>query len=326
METRAIGRTGASVSAVGFGAWGLGGDRWRDVEPREAQRALAVAIEAGCSLIDTALVYGDGQSERLVGEVVRDLRARDHVVVASKVPPADGQWPPRGRLEQAFPESHLVRAVEASLRNLRLDAIPLAQLHVWRDDWLDHSAWPAVRGTMERLVREGKVVHWGVSAADHAPGDALRVLDEPIVATVQVIYNVFDPTAATELLPRARERGVGVLARCPFDEGALTGAITAASTFHPDEFRARYFRGDRPAEVERRVGRLRPLLGDEATTLAELALRFVLSHGGVTCAIAGMRRAEHAVANLGWADHRRLSPDLLARLAEHAWDKNWYAG
>ena len=141
---------------------------------------------------------------------------------------------------------------------------------------------------------------------------------------MQVIYNIFDPTAAAALLLRARERGVGVLARCPFDEGALTGAITAASQFHPDDFRARYFAGERAAAAHACALRLLPLLGDEATTLPELALRFCLSSDAVSTVIAGMRRPEHVAANLACADGRRLSDRLLARLADHAWDKNWY--
>jgi aryl-alcohol dehydrogenase-like predicted oxidoreductase len=328
METRALGRTGRTVSAVGFGAWALGGDRWHGVEPREAQRALYAAVEGGCTLVDTALIYGDGQSERLVGEVIKELRARDHVVVATKVPPLDLRWPPPagGRLERAFPAAHVVRSVEASLRNLKLEALPLCQLHVWRDAWLDDAAWPELEGAMHRTIREGKVLAWGVSANDHDAAGALRVLAQPIVSSVQVIYNVFDPGAAAELLPRAREHGVAVLARSPLDEGALTGAVGPATSFHPGEFRARYFAGDRPAEVADRVAALRPLLGDEASSLTELALRFVLSHDAVSAVLVGTRRVEHVGKNLAWADGRRLTAALLERLAEHAWAKNWYEG
>jgi aryl-alcohol dehydrogenase-like predicted oxidoreductase len=327
MEQRALGRTGLTVSAVGYGGWGMGGgEMWRDLEPRDAQRALYLAVESGASLLDTALVYGDGQSEILLGQVVRDLRARDRVVGASKVPPADGHWParPGSRLCDAFPEAYLVRSVEQSLRNLKLDAIPLEQLHVWHDDWLDQSAWPSLCGTMERLVREGKVLHWGVSVNDHAPASALRVVDQPLIESIQVIYNIFDPSAAAELLPRASAANVAVLARCPFDEGALTGTITADSRFPDGDFRARYFAGTRAAEVAERTSRLAALLGDEATSLAELALRFSLSHDAISAVIPGMRRARHVTANLACGDGRRLSARLLAALAEHAWDKNWY--
>lgn len=300
---------------------------WRDEHVEGGGRALRAAIDScGVTFVDTALVYGGGESERVVGEAVRDLRARDTVLVATKAPPLDGRWPPDPRvpLERIFPDQHVTRSVEQSLRNLRAEAIGLEQLHVWLDDWLDASYWPALRGCMERLVREGKVLHWGISVNDHAPDTAMRVLDDPVIEAVQVIYNVFDRGAEAALLARAAERQVGVIARCPFDEGALTGAIGPASRFAPGDFRARYFRDDRLAQVAERVDRLRPLLGDEARTLPELALRFCLSRAEVSTVIPGMRRFEHVRANTAAGDGRVLSPALLARLQEHAWDKNWY--
>ena len=326
METRRLGRTGSEVSAIGFGCWGLSGELWRDGDPEAGRRALYLALESGITFVDTALVYGQGESERMVGEVVRALRARDTVVVASKVPPADDRWParPGSMLERVFRDAHVTRSVEQSLRNLKLEAIPVVQLHVWLDEWLDGSYWPVLRGCMERLVREGKVLHWGISANDHSPETALRVLDEPIVETVQVIYNLFDRGAEEALFARAAERSVGVIARCPFDEGALTGAIGPESRFPPGDFRSRYFKDDRPAQVAERVARLRPLLGDEARTLPELALRFALSRPEVSAVIPGMRKVEHVRSNLAAADGRRLTPRLLEELAGHAWDKNWY--
>jgi aryl-alcohol dehydrogenase-like predicted oxidoreductase len=326
MQTRRLGRTGSEVSAIGFGGWGLSGELWRDTDLEAGRRALYLALESGITFVDTALVYGRGESERIVGEAVRALRARDTVVVASKVPPADGRWPALAgsALERVFPEAHVTRSVEESLRNLRIEAIPLVQLHVWLDEWLDGSAWPALRGCLERLVREGKVLHWGISANDHSPETALRVLDEPIIETVQVIYNLFDRGPEGALFARAAERSVGVIARSPFDEGALTGAIGPETRFAPGDFRSRYFKDDRPAQVADRVDRLRPLLGDEARTLAELALRFTLSRPEVSTVIPGMRKVEHVRSNIAAGDGLRLTARLLDELAGHAWDKNWY--
>jgi aryl-alcohol dehydrogenase-like predicted oxidoreductase len=327
MNRRPLGRTGFQVSLVGFGCWGLATEMWRGEPPESGRRALQAAIDdSGVDFVDTALVYGDGESERVVGDVVRELRARDHVVVATKVPPQDGRWPPDPRvpLERVFSAEHVTRSVERSLRHLRAEVLGVEQLHVWLDDWLDGSYWPALRGCMERLVREGKVLHWGVSVNDHAPRTALRILADPLIETVQVIYNIFDRSAEEELFPIAVERNVGVIARSPFDEGALTGAIGPESRFEPGDFRSRYFRGDRAAQAGERADRLRPLLGDEARTLAELALRFCVSRPEVATVIPGMRRIEHLRSNLVAGDGRGLSPDLLARLAEHAWEKNWY--
>ena len=328
MERRPLGRTGLTVSAVGFGAWGIAGEMWRGATREEGRAALHAALDAGVTFIDTALIYGRGASERLIGEVLRERgdAAAAGVVVATKIPPADERWPPdpRAPLATVFPPDHVERSVSASLAHLGASALDLVQLHVWLDAWLDDPAWPALRGAMERLAREELVRHWGVSANDHAPGDALRVLDEPLVETVQVIHNLFDRSAEPALLPRAAARGAGVIARCPFDEGALTGAIRAGSTFADGDFRARYFRGERAAQAAARADALRPLLGVEAATLAELALRFCLSRPEVSTVIPGARRPAHAAANAAVADGRRLSPALLARLAAHAWDKNWY--
>jgi len=323
MQFRPLGRTGLAVSAVGFGAWGLAGELWRGADTGEAEAALRAALDAGCSFIDTALIYGPGVSEQIIGRV---LRGRDAVVVASKIPPRDGRWPPDPSvpLDQVFPADHVVRSVEQSLSNLAMDALPLEQLHVWLDDWLDDRYWPELESAMRDLVRAGKVLHWGISANDHAPDTALRALDHPLVETVQVIYNIFDRSPERALLPRAATRGAGVIARVPFDEGALVGAITAASAFDPRDFRSRYFRGTRAAEAAARADKLRALLGAEATTLAELALRFVLSRPEVSTVIPGARRPTHARANMSAADGRPLSPALLTRLATHAWDKNWY--
>ena len=323
MQFRPLGRTGLAVSAVGFGAWGLAGELWQGADAGEAEAALLAAFDAGCTFIDTALIYGPGVSEQIIG---RALRGNRQVVVASKIPPLDGRWPPDPAtpLEKVFPASHVVRSVEQSLRNLGLDALPLEQLHVWLDDWLDSPAWPELESAMRDLVRAGKVLHWGVSANDHAPDTALRALDHPLIESVQVIYNIFDRSPERALFARAAARSAGVIARVPFDEGALVGAVTAASVFDPRDFRSRYFRGERAAQAGERADRLRPLLGDEAATLAELALRFCLSRPEVSTVIPGARRPAHARANMSAADGRPLSPALLARLATHAWDKNWY--
>lgn len=324
MQSRPLGRTGLEVSAVGFGAWGLAAELWRGVDAAEAEAALVAALEGGCTFIDTALIYGPGVSEQIVGRVLR--ARRDPVVVASKIPPLDRRWPPDPAvpLEEVFPVDHVARSVDASLANLGIDALPLEQLHVWLDGWLDSAYWPELEHAMGELVRAGKVLHWGISANDHAPDAALRALDVPLIETVQVIYNLFDRSPERALFPRAAARRAGVIARVPFDEGALVGAVTAGSVFDPRDFRSRYFRGERAAQAGERAEKLRAFLGDEAETLAELALRFVLSRPEVSTVIPGARRAAHARANLAAADGRPLSPALLARLAEHAWDKNWY--
>jgi len=202
--------------------------------------------------------------------------------------------------------------------------LDVEQFHVWHDAWLADRAWPETRRAMEDLTREGKVLHWGVSINDHAPETAIKVLEDPLMETAQVIYNIFDRSPERGLFELAERRGLGIIVRVPFDEGALTGAIRPDTTFPEGDWRHRYFRGDRPAQAAHRADALRELLGEEAKTLPELALRFILSRPEVSTVIPGMRRAEHARANAAVSDGRALSPAMLDRLRAHAWDKNWY--
>ncbi|MEM9491544.1 MAG: aldo/keto reductase [Myxococcota bacterium] len=328
MNKRTMGSTGYQVTPLGIGTWGLGGGLWRDMEPRDAQRVLFRAVDAGLDFIDTALIYGDGLSETLVGEVVRELRARDWVVVASKVPPLDRHWPGDGQtaLERVFPPEYVIRSVEQSLRNLRAEVVPIAQLHVWHDAWLQSTVWPDLRGAMEQCVRQGKVLHWGVSANSHDPDSVLELIADPLIETVQVIYNIYDPSAEDALLAAARQHRVGVIARCPFDEGALTGVLTRDTTFTPGDIRQRYFAGERLVQAVERARALDELCGDEVVDLPELALRFCLSQPDVAVVIPGMRRDRHLFHNLAAASKGALSPAMRERLREHTWDKNWYLG
>jgi aryl-alcohol dehydrogenase-like predicted oxidoreductase len=322
MELRPLGRTGRRVSALGFGAWGIGGQMWIGARDAESLRALHRAADLGVNLFDTALVYGSGHSEQLVGRFVRERR--EEVLVATKVPPLDRVWPARAAtpVTQVFPAAHVRASVEASLRHLGLERIDLLQLHVWRDEWLDQGDW---REAIEELKRAGQVRSFGVSINDHQPESALRLVASGLADAVQVIYNIYDPTPAAQLFPACLAHGVGVLARVPLDEGALTGAITPDTVFPEGDFRNRYFRGERRREVQARAEALRALLGPEAATLPELALRFCLSQDAVSTVIPGMRSVARVEDNARCGDGRRLSPELLRALAGHAWSKNFYA-
>jgi aryl-alcohol dehydrogenase-like predicted oxidoreductase len=321
MRYRRLGKTGFTVSEVGFGAWGIGGSFWKGSRDEESRAALHAAIDAGVNFIDTALVYGDGHSERLVGEVVRSRSER--IFIATKVPPRNGHWPalPEDRLADTFPPAHIIASTEASLRHLKVDCLDVQQLHVWRDEWLEDDSWLKV---IDRLKQDGKIRAFGLSLNDHDPDSGLRAVSTGIVDTIQVIYNVFDQSPAERLLPACARHDVGVLARCPFDEGGLTGAIAPETTFPPGDWRNDYFRGDRKAEVAARVRPLFGYLGAEVRSLPELALRFCLSHPAVSTVIPGMRTAQHARANAQASDRGALSDALRSALAAHAWQRNFY--
>ena len=326
MKTRKLGSTGYAVSELGFGGWGLGGSQWRGVDDGTAREALRQAVDRGITFFDTALAYGNGHSERLIGEVLKaDFRA-GRVVVATKVPPRNEEWPGKAGkpVADVFPDRHLAASTEQSLRNLGVEALPLQQLHVWHDAWLDDPEWQASYDRIVRLKREGKVLHWGISINDHAPETALRVLEDPIFETAQVIYNIYDRSPERALFQLAKTKPLGVIVRVPFDEGALTGHIRSDTIFPAGDWRAEYFSGDRRAEAERRGKALAQVLDDEVQTLPELALRFCLSSPAVATVIPGMRRAAHVRQNVGAAEKGRLTPGMLAKLEGHAWEKNWY--
>jgi aryl-alcohol dehydrogenase-like predicted oxidoreductase len=320
MRYRKLGRTGFEIGDIGYGAWGIGGRQWLGGDDEEALRALRTAIDLGLNFIDTALAYGDGHSERLAGNAVRAAGRR--VYVATKAPPKNG-WPvpPGADLSQVYPHEYVVESVERSLQNLGLDAIDVFQLHVWNAEWTAREEW---RRTAEDLKRSGKIRAFGISVKRHHPETALEAVATGLVDTVQVLYNVFDQSAEARLFPLCRERNVGVIARVPLDEGALTGAIGESTVFEPSEFRSSYFRGDRKKQVAERVAALQSDLAGVEGTLPEIALRFTLSHPAVSTSIPGMRRAEHARANCAASDKGPLDPAVLAILRRHVWDRNFY--
>jgi len=324
MRYRQLGRTGITVSEIGYGAWGIGGAMWQGGGDDDAVAALGAALDAGCTFIDTALAYGNGHSERLVAKALAGRK--EPVAVASKIPPKNQVWPakPGTPLAAAFPADWVKKCAERSAANLGRP-VDLLQLHVWRDEWLKAPEWRQVEKTLQLLIASGELRHVGISINDHDPGTALEAVRQvDLFSVVQVIYNVFDQSPEAELLPACRERKIGVIARVPFDEGGLTGKIVPGVTFPPDDWRHRYFQGDRPAQVAARVAKLQPVLLREAKTLPEGALRFCLSHPDVSTVIPGMRTTEHAKANCAVSDGRVLSAGLLQELKAHAWERNFY--
>jgi aryl-alcohol dehydrogenase-like predicted oxidoreductase len=309
-----------SVSEIGYGAWGIGASGWVGATEDESVRALHRAVDLGVNFIDTARGYGE--SERIVGRVVRE-RTGDEVLVATKVPPMNRIWPAPDGIDpaEAFPGAHIRESVETSLRVSGLDHFDVVQFHVWSDEWVGRGDWLQ---TVEELKKEGKIRLFGVSVNDHQPDNALALVRSGAVDTVQVIYNIFDQAPADALLPACEEHGVGVIVRVALDEGGLTGRITAGTTFPEGDFRARYFRDDRPAQVERKVAAIVADLGIAPDEIAEHALRFVLSSPAVSTVIPGMRTVRNVERNTALSDGRPLTADQLAVLARHRWQRNFY--
>jgi aryl-alcohol dehydrogenase-like predicted oxidoreductase len=319
---RRLGRTGLEVSEVGYGAWGIGKSQWMGAEDDESLRALNRAIDLGLNFIDTALAYGEGHSERLVGQVVREREETTYV--ATKIPPKNRIWPaPAGlHLGEVFPKEYVRECTETSLSNLSLEAIDVQQFHVWQDEWVGEGDWLEA---VEELKSEGKIRFFGVSINDHQPANAVRLIETGVVDTVQVIYNVFDQSPEDELLPACEEHDVGVIVRVPFDEGALTGRITPETAFDEGDFRNDYFRGDRKEQVYERVRAIVSELGVTEDEIAEVALRYVLSHPAVSTVIPGMRSVRNVERNMAVAHGKGLPEDQARRLKAHRWVRNFYA-
>jgi aryl-alcohol dehydrogenase-like predicted oxidoreductase len=320
MNTRVLGRTGLEVSGLGYGAWGIGQREWIGADDDESLRALRRAIELGVTFVDTALAYGDGHSEELVGRV---LRESPHVHVASKVPPMNWEWPARAGVpvEQAYPGEWIVECTERSLRNLAVETIDLQQLHVWTPGWAGEGDWLEA---VERLRAEGKIRFFGVSLNAHDPTDARPLLDAGVVDALQVIYNVFDASPEDELFPAAQAAEVGIVARVPFDEGGLTGQITPETQFPAGDFRNGYFAGDRKRQVWERANAIVAALDVPLERLPELALRFCISHPAVSTVIPGMRSVRNVEANAAAVERGPLEPRELDILRRHRWERSFY--
>ena len=321
MRYRALGKTGIEVSELGFGAWGIGGTMWIGADDDQSLRALRLAIDRGVNFLDTAYGYGDGHSEELVGAAVRN--SAETVYVASKIPPKNMQWPARAgvRAEDAFPADWIVTCTERSLQNLGLDTIDVQQFHVWSDEWVGQGDW---LDGIERLKRDGKIRFFGISINDHQPGNAVRLVESDLVDTVQVIYNAFDQSPEDALFPAVEAADVGVIVRVPFDEGALTGSVRPETTFPDGDFRNSYFAGDRKREVWERAQAIAGDVGVEVDRLAEIALRFCLSHPATSVVIPGMRSTRNVERNLDAASFGPLDSDELAAIHRHRWVRDFY--
>lgn len=321
MHQRPLGRTGLQVTEIGYGAWGISGVQWIGAQDDESLTALRRYLDLGGNFIDTALAYGTGHSETLVGQVARE---REGVIVATKVPPKNRQWPAdRGTTaDEAFPGDHVIACTERSLANLGMDGVDVQQFHVWNDSWLGEGDW---QDAVAQLKRDGKIRHFGISINDHQPDNAVAAVETGAVETVQVIYNVFDQAPQDRLLDACQANGVGVIVRVALDEGSLTGQITPETTFPEGDWRNTYFGGDRKAELQDHLRAIEADLGISTGQLPETALRFVLSHPAVSTVIVGMRSVRNVERNAALGDGQGLPGEQMQKLYGHRWERNWYS-
>ena len=316
MNYRTFGRMGDQVAEIGFGTWGMGG--WSGSDDEASRAALRCGLERGCNFLDTALAYGNGRSERLIGGILRDWTGAKPFI-ATKVPPKNGRWPalPEYRLEDVFPADYIRACTERSLEHLGVPSVDLQQFHVWTDAWAQDDRW---QRAVADLRAEGLIRGVGISINRWEPANAIRALRTGLIDAVQVVYNVFDQAPEDELFPVCQELGVAVIARVPFDEGSLTGTMAVTDTWPQDDWRNLYFTPQNLRDTLARVSRVQDDL-PAGMDLPELALRFILHHPAVSTVIPGMRTERHVERNLAAADGRPFPADLLAAMRRHRWDR-----
>jgi aryl-alcohol dehydrogenase-like predicted oxidoreductase len=312
MQTRPFGRTGRKVSAIGFGAWAIGGS-WGTVEDHDAIAALNAALDSGMTFIDTADVYGDGRSERLIAKVLK-ARGGERPFVATKA----GRRLPQQTVG-GYDEANLRDWIERSLTNLEVEALDLVQLHCPPTDLYYH---PEVFDALDRIKKDGKILNYGVSV--ERIEEAIKAIDYPGVVSVQIIFNIFRQRPAELFFDLAKQKEVAVIARVPLASGLLTGKLKPDSTFAADDHRAFNRHGEAfdvgetfsgvPYDVGlAAVERIRRLIGRDAA-MAPFALRWILMFDAVTVAIPGAKDAAQARANARAADLPRLSQSQMAEL------------
>ena len=323
MRYRTLGKTGFQVSEIGYGAWGIGADWWKGCSDQECLASLSLAIDLGVTFIDTAMGYGDGHSERLIGQVLRERSER--VYVATKIRPMNFNFSPKpgDSFEEAYSKEWIIECTERSLRNLGQEQLDMQMLHVWLDEWAECEEW---QEAVIQLKEQGKIKDFGLSLVfpleeAHLPRQAIATGQ---VASCQVVYNIYQQEPQSELFPLAQQDNVGIIVRCPLDEGALTGKITPETTFPEEDWRNDYFRGERKQEVQERAEALSWLIQGDVESLPEAALRFCLSHPAVSTVIAGMRQARHVESNMRASNKGPLAAEDLERLKDHAWPHNFW--
>lgn len=328
MKFRPFGKHAFNCSEIGFGGWAIGGS-WGNQADSDSLAALHRALDLGVNFIDTAAGYGDGRSERLIAQVLRERAGdgkKEKVFVATKTPPAEGIWPPSPycRAEERYSESYFRENIATRCANLGVEQLDLLQLHTWTRAWNRN---PTPFKILRALQAEGKIGLVGVSTPEQDQNSVVDLMRGGWIDSVQVIYNLFEQEPAAELLDVAKECGVGVIVRVVFDEGVLTGKFTADTQFAPDDFRAKYFEGDRLARAVAHAEEVRKDLEGSSYTMAQAAIKFVLAHPAVTTVIPGIRNVAQAEANCSVSDLPPLHRDLLMTLRRHNWRRGvWYGG
>ncbi|PYS23165.1 MAG: aldo/keto reductase [Acidobacteria bacterium] len=317
MNYRRFGRTKWKVSEIGYGMWGMGG--WSGSDDEESLKALQHAVDQGCNFFDTAWAYGEGRSERLLGQLVRANPDRQ-LYTATKIPPKNSTWPSRREftLDETFPSDYIEQRVYESLEHAGLPKFDLMQFHVWEDTWAEDDRWAR---KVDELRSQKLFSAIGISINRWEPWNGVKAVRSGLIDSVQVIYNIFDQNPEDQLFPACAEMDVAVIARVPFDEGTLTGALTKDSTWPEGDWRNTYFVPANLIPSVERAEKLKSIL-PAGMTLPQMALRFILSNTNVSTIIPGMRKLSHVDSNIAASDAAALPKDLVSELQAHRWERS----
>jgi len=321
VKKKKFGHSDDEVSILGFGCWGIGKSEWMGAEDKESKKVLIRAIEEGINFFDTAIAYGEGHSEIILGEAVKE--SGKDVFIATKIPSKLREWPANdsSTLKASFPTKYIIETTEKSLRNLKRDHIDLQQFHVWNDKWANLDDW---KEAVTKLKKDGKVRFFGISINDHQPENGIETAKSGIIDSFQVIFNIFEQKPITHLFPFCEKHKIEVIARVPFDEGSLTGNIDLATSFPVGDFRNDYFQGKRKLDVKLRVDEIWHDVKGYAGSMSEAALRYIISFNAVTTVIPGMRKEKNLMSNIKSIDNGPLPQNLIEHLKIHKWNKNFY--
>lgn len=319
MRYRLLGKTGLNISEIGFGAWAIGGTWWGPQDDQDSRLALHRALDMGINFIDTAWVYGDGHSEKLIGSVLRERREKP--VIATKVPPKTWNWegPGGAPLADAFPPDWIRTKAEESLKNLGVETLDVLQLHTWLQSW-NSQAGPMI-DAVARLKREGKIRAFGISLKDKEPDAANDLVRWRQVDTLQVFFNLLYQEPLRKLFPLARQYGTGIIARVPLAFGALSGKFTSKTRFVGDDHRRNLYEGDGLKATLWKIKKLQ-FLASRSMPLAEAALKWTLAYPEVSTAIPGIRNPHQALVNGLAGEGPRLSLKLPKK-AEKLYQRNF---
>ena len=326
MQYRTFGRTGWKVSEIGFGAWQIGGT-WGKVDDNESIETLLYAFENGINFVDTAVAYGAGHSEKVIGNALKQWNDQK-IYVTTKVTPLmpsmttlnlDGNPSIKGR----YPDWYIRQIVEGSLKRLGVECIDLLQLHLWLEDGIYELEWLE---TLNALRLEGKIEKIGVSLADISPKDGISLAKFGLVDSIQVIFNIFEQEPVDVLFPESLKTRTGIIARVPLDSGALSGTWNESTYSQWKEADKRYqmYRGNRFKETLERIDAIKEICQPYYTNMAEAALRYALYPREVGIIIPGMSDKQEVDLNIAISDGQNFPSELVDKLYPHRWKHDFY--